>query len=93
MAKNNEVIERTYNVPLRKEFQKVQRWKKSKKAIAALREFLEKHMKSNDIKIGTDVNEEIWKHGIKNPPHHIKVNVKKDEEGIVTAELYKELKN
>jgi len=82
------VIERVYNVPLRKEFRKVPRWKKTKKAVSALRQFLSRHMKSKDIKIGKEVNEKLWQHGIKNPPHHIKVNVKKDENGVVTANLF-----
>ncbi len=81
-------IERVYNVPLRKEFHKVPRWRKTKKAAKALREFLVKHMKSENIKIGTDVNEKLWNHGIRNPPHHIKVTAKKDETGEVRVELF-----
>ncbi|MFH1589613.1 MAG: 50S ribosomal protein L31e [archaeon] len=81
------IIERTYNVPLRKEWLKVARHKRTNKAVKALREFLQKHMKSEDVRLGMYVNEHMWKHGIKNPPHHVKVNVTKDEEGIVRAEL------
>jgi len=81
------VLERTYNVPLRKEWLKSPKWKRTKKASRALREFLQRHMKSDDVKIGPLVNEKLWHHGIKNPPHHIKVVVKKDSTGIVTAEL------
>lgn len=81
-------IERTYNVPLRKEFMKVPRWKKTHKAVTALRQFLSRHMKSDNVKLGKEVNEELWKHGIRNPPHHIKVNVTKDSDGVVKAELF-----
>ncbi|MBU0460249.1 MAG: 60S ribosomal protein L31 [Nanoarchaeota archaeon] len=81
-------LERVYNVPLRKEYRKVPRWKKTKKATKALREFLQKHMKSDNVKLSTEVNEKLWQHGIKNPPHHIKVNVTKDKEGVVRAELF-----
>ncbi len=89
MAKEK-AVERTYNVPLRKEFRKVPRWRKTKKAVAALRKFLSRHMKSENIKLGMDVNEELWKHGIKNPPRHIKVNATKDDKGEVKAEPKKE---
>ena len=82
------VLERTYTIPLRKEFMKVPRWKKSKKAVTALRQFLVKHMKSEDVKIGKEVNEYVWNHGIKNPPHHVKVTVTKDDKGVVKAELF-----
>ncbi len=81
------VLEREYNVPLRKEFLKTPNWKRTKKAAKALREFLIKHMKSDNVKIGKHLNEELWKRGIKKPPHHIKVITKKDDKGLVTAEL------
>lgn len=85
--KSSIVLERVYNVPLRKEFAKAPRWNRAKKATKALKEFLAKHMKSEDVKIGKYLNEELWKHGIKNPPHHVKVEAKKDSNGRVTAEL------
>jgi len=90
MAKKTEekLLERVYNIPLRKEFRKVPRWKKTKKATTALRQFLQKHMKSDNVKLSKEINEELWKHGIKNPPHHVKVNVTKDSEGAVKAELF-----
>lgn len=91
MAKKPEtkpVLERTYNVPLRKEWLKSPRYRRSKKAVTALKEFIVKHMKASNIKIGKHLNEEVWKHGIKNPPHHIKVNAVKDSEGLVKVELF-----
>tara|TARA_Y100000310_G_C20267229_1_gene616339 strand:+ start:243 stop:551 length:309 start_codon:yes stop_codon:yes gene_type:complete len=89
MAKTEtKIIERTYNVPLRKEYRKVPRWKKTKKAVTALRQFLAKHMKSDDIKLSNALNEKVWQHGIKNPPHHVKVTVTKDEKGVVKADLF-----
>jgi len=91
MAKKPEkpkiVLERIYNVPLRREFQKVAKWRRTKKAVKALREFIIKHMKSDNVLIGRYANELLWKNGIKNPPHHIKVNASKDEKGKVTVEL------
>ena len=65
------VIERVYNVPLRKGFKLTARYKKTKKAGSVLKEFLSKHMKQPDLNkvyIGKNLNKEIWKHGIKNPP-------------------------
>ncbi|MEK6969655.1 MAG: 50S ribosomal protein L31e [Nanoarchaeota archaeon] len=90
MAKTKETakIERTYNVPLRKEFMKVPRWRKTQKAVSALRQFLIKHMKSENVKLSKDLNEQLWKNGIRNPPHHVKINVTKDEKGEVKAELF-----
>lgn len=92
MAKKPQIstpeLERIYNIPLRKEYMKVPRWKRTKKATSALRQFLQKHMKSENVKLGKEINEELWKHGIKNPPHHVKVTVTKDKDGVVRAELF-----
>lgn len=81
------ILEREYNVPLRKGWLKAPRYKRSKKAVTVLKQFLEKHMKSDDVKLGMHVNQHIWKHGIKNPPHHVKVKVVKFDDGSVKAEL------
>ena len=80
-------LERTYNVPLRRVFIRAPKWKRTRRASRALREFLVKHMKSDNVKIGKYLNLEIWKHGGKNPPHHVKVVATKDSEGLVKAEL------
>jgi len=79
-------MERSYNIPLRREWLKVPRYKRAKKAIKALKEFLIKHMKSVNLSIGKHLNEAIWSKGMRNPPHHVKVNVLKDEEKVY-AEL------
>jgi len=91
MAKKEEqakiILERIYNIPLRKEWIKAPKYKKGKKAVKAAREFLQKHMKSNDVKIGKYLNMHILKHGMKNPPHHVKVTATKDDKGVVKAEI------
>ncbi len=80
-------LERTYTIPLRSEWLKTPRHRRAKKATTALREFLQKHMKTDDVKIGKHLNEELWKHGIKNPPCKVKVTViKKDD--VAKAELF-----
>jgi ribosomal protein L31E len=81
------MIERTYNVPLRSGFRNTTRYKKTKKAVTTLREFLQQHMKSDKILIGRNLNKFLWKDGIKNPPHHVKVTVIKEDDGTVKAEL------
>ncbi|MBW2982026.1 60S ribosomal protein L31 [Candidatus Woesearchaeota archaeon] len=88
------VLERTYNIPLRRRFRYTPKYKKAKKAVTTLREFMIKHMKPGkdekgriQLKLGKYLNEELWKNGMRNPPHHIKVDAKKDEKGKVTVEL------
>jgi len=90
------VIERTYTIPLRKEWLKIPKYKRAKKAVTAVKQFLKKHLKVNreikrdytDIKLGRYLNLELWHHGIRNPPSRIKVTVQKDDKGIVRAEIF-----
>lgn len=82
------VLERTYTIPLRRGWLKAARYRRAKKAVITAKEFLAKHMKSEDVRLGTTVNLEIWKHGMKNPPSRVKVNASKDDKGVVRAELF-----
>lgn len=80
-------MERIYTIPLRRKTVKTARYKRSPKALKVIREFLKKHMKSDEVRISRDVNEFIWAHGIKRPPGKVKVKAVKDESGVVTATL------
>ena len=82
------ILERIYNIPLRRQTLKVPPFKKANKAVKTVREFISKHMKSDDVIIGEYLNLKIWDHGAKNPPHHVKVNVTKDDKGKVVVELF-----
>lgn len=84
-------VEREYTIPLRREWEKVPRYKRAKKAIKAIKEFLAKHMKVRDrdlnkIRVDRFLNEEVWFRGIKNPPSKIKVKATKEGD-IVRVEL------
>lgn len=80
-------MERTYNVPLRKETQRAVRHKRTNRSVKALRTFIERHMKSEVVKIGKELNLFLWRHGARNPPHHVKVIASKDENGKVSVNL------
>ncbi|MDD3984874.1 MAG: 50S ribosomal protein L31e [Methanobacterium sp.] len=79
-------MERVYIIPLR-DVKRVPRTIRSPKAIRLVREFLKKHMKSDDIKIDTSVNEKIWERGIQKVPPKIKVKAIKEEDGSVSVTL------
>ena len=86
------ILEREYIIPLRRKCLKTARYRRAKKAIRVLKEFLARHMKVeerdlNKIKIDKWLNNEIWFRGIKNPPAKIKVKAKKFDSGVVEAEL------
>ena len=71
---------RKYIIPLRREFLKVPRYKRTTKAVKAVRNFVQKHMKVEEVKIGKYLNDLLWARGAKNPPHKVEVNVEKLEE-------------
>lgn len=75
---NDGKLERKYIIPLRKEWRKVPMYKRSRKTIVAIRQFVMKHMKVNDVRIGKYLNLFVWEHGTKNPPHKVEVNCIRD---------------
>ena len=80
-------ITRTYIIPLRKGTQKAPNYNRTPKAIRTLREFLVKHMKSDNVIIGQHLNEKIWERGVRHPIHKVSVDVIKEDDGTVKAEL------
>jgi len=84
----NIVLERYYTIPLWKSHLASGK-RRAPKAINIIKEFVNKHMKSKEIVIDTELNEKIWSKGIENPPNRIIVRTTKDEEGIVKIYLAK----
>ena len=84
-------LEREYVVPLKRDSLNVPQYRRAKKAVKTLKEFLARHMKVENrdlrkVKIDIYLNNELWFRGIKKPASKIKVRaVKKD--GVVYAEL------
>ena len=75
---------REYTLNLRREWLKASRFKRAKRAIKALREFIRRHLKVNEVIISNAVNNYIWKRGIRKPPAKITVMVeKKDDKAFV----------
>ena len=79
-------MERVYVIPLR-DAKKAPRTKRSPKATRVVREFIQKHMKSDDVKLDASVNETIWERGIQKIPPKIKVKATKEEDGSVLVTL------
>ena len=78
--------ERVYTIPLRA-VKKAPRWKRSKRAIALIREFLMRHTKAEYLILGNTLNEKIWERGSQKPPSRVRVRVTREEEDTVRAEL------
>jgi len=88
--KQEKIEERIYNIPLRRAFLKVPKYKRAKKAVKTIKEFVVRHMKVRDrdlnkVKIGDWVNKAVWIRGIKNPPQKITVKVSKEGDNIIVS--------
>ncbi|HNR25771.1 50S ribosomal protein L31e [Methanobacterium sp. CWC-01] len=79
-------MERVYTIPLR-DVKKVPRTKRSPRATRYVRDFIQRHMKSEDVKIDASVNEKIWERGIQKIPPRIKVKATKEDDGSVLVTL------
>lgn len=78
--------EKIFTIPLRKEWLKAPDYKRTKKAVKATKEFIARHMKNENVKIGPALNEQLWSQGNKHPPHKVKVKSKIDD-GKALVEL------
>ena len=74
------VDEKRFVIPLRKEFAKAPRYKRAKKAVSTVRQFIAKHLKVNSVKIGQNLNDKLWERGSKKPPLKVEVHSVKEDD-------------
>ncbi|RLG61163.1 50S ribosomal protein L31e [Candidatus Geothermarchaeota archaeon] len=83
-----EVIEeREYVVPIKKLMRGSKGYLRAKKAAKVLREFISRHMHTENVKLMEEVNRKIWERGIRNPPRRIKVRVIRTRDNVVKVYL------
>lgn len=80
-------IERIYTIPLRRGTIKSPRTNRAKKAIAVLKTYIERHMKSKDISLSNKLNEHVWSQGMRNPIMKVTVSATKDDKNKVMVKL------
>ncbi len=78
--------ERIYVIPLR-EAKRVPHQRRARMAAKLVREFLKKHMKSDEIKLDLKLNNKLWERGARHPPSKIRVRAVKQDDGSVEASL------
>ncbi|AAR39213.1 NEQ364 [Nanoarchaeum equitans Kin4-M] len=67
-----------YTVNLRKAVLVTSRFKRTKKAVKALKEFVMRHTKAKIVKISQELNKFIWKRGGRKPPTKFTIVVTKE---------------
>ncbi len=82
MAKKEAPIEeKVYNIPLRSEWIAVGRVARTKKAVSAVKSFISRHTRAQNVMISEELNRTLWSSGAKKPPGKIKVKASIDKTG------------
>jgi large subunit ribosomal protein L31e len=81
--------EQIYVIPLH-DVKHTPSWERAKRSVAAVRDFLARHMKSQDIKLDPGISRKLWERGAHKPPSKIRVRAMKFEDGQIQAELAEE---
>ena len=84
------VLDRLYTIPLSKAYEKG-RSHRARVATSLVRQFASKHAKAAplSVKISTLVNSAILVRGARHPPKSVRVQVRKDDKGMVSVDLAK----
>lgn len=77
--------EKVYTIPLRDAWKGAYKYR-AKKSMYVIREFVKRHTKTENVRIGQELNHEIWENGRKNPPRRVKVQVV-SHDGAMWVEL------
>ncbi len=76
------VEEKFYNLNLRKIWSSP-REKRTPRAVRFLRDYIARHMKTDEVAISEEANSMLWQRGISKPPRKIRVRAVKDKDGRV----------
>jgi large subunit ribosomal protein L31e len=90
MATIEETTTRVYTINLGKAWITPEH-KRTDRVVNMIREFAQKHMKSDQIKLDQALNRQLWSRGKTNPPRKVRVKMVKEEDGTVTVSLYEDL--
>jgi len=81
-----EPLTRVYMVPLGVAFE-APPYRRAKVAIRVIKEFTMRHMKATEVSIKEDVNKAVWARGIRHPPRRVRLEMERDEDGLVSVKL------
>ena len=81
------VDEKEYIIPLRREWVRAVRYKRTARSVKAIKQFIAKHMKIPErdlkkVKLDMYLNNELWFKGGKKPPAKIKVKAIRDGDNV-----------
>jgi large subunit ribosomal protein L31e len=83
---------RIYTVNLAKAWD-TPKYRRTDRVINIIKEFTQRHMKTNKVKIDQDLNRHIWSRGKTNPPRKIRLRMIKEDDDTVVVSSYIEEKS
>jgi large subunit ribosomal protein L31e len=83
---------RIYTVNLSKAWD-TPKYRRTDRVINIIKEFTQRHMQTNKIKIDQDLNRHIWSRGKRNPPRKIRLRMIKEDDDTVVVSSYIEEKS
>ena len=87
---SEENIERIYTVNLAKAWD-TPKYRRTDRVINIIKEFTQRHMQTNKVKIDQDLNRHIWSRGKTNPPRKIRLRmIKEDDDTVVVSSFIEE---
>ena len=81
---------RIYTVNLAKAWD-TPKYRRTDRVINIIKEFTQRHMQSDKVKIDQDLNRHIWSRGKTNPPRKIRLRmIKEDDDTVVVSSFIEE---
>uniref|UniRef100_A0A7S3CYZ3 60S ribosomal protein L31 n=1 Tax=Palpitomonas bilix TaxID=652834 RepID=A0A7S3CYZ3_9EUKA len=89
-VRSPDVITRDYTVNLHKALHGIGFKRRAPRAVKAIREFAQKMMKTNDVRVDTEVNKFVWHKGVKAVPYRVRVRLsrRKNDDEDAKESLY-----
>ncbi|CCH58422.1 hypothetical protein TBLA_0A06310 [Henningerozyma blattae CBS 6284] len=82
MAGLKDVVTREYTINMHKRLHGVSFKKRAPRAVKEIKKFAKLHMGTDDVRLSPELNQEIWKRGIKGVPLRLRLRIsrKRNEE-------------
>jgi large subunit ribosomal protein L31e len=89
-SKGQEPVTREYTIHVAKMTHKVQFKKRAPVAIRKIKAFVEKVMKTSDVRIDNSLNDYLWSNGIRNVPVRVRVQLsrRRNEDEEAKSKMY-----
>ena len=72
-------VTRDYTLNMHKRLQGIQFKRRAPRAIREIRRFAQAQMYTNDVRIDTELNRQMWSQGIRNVPRKIRIRISRKQ--------------